>query len=184
MSTLPPSVSASVVTLPIGPPSSDAYTSGEFLKFWPPQVLNPALMNVANSLGVSPHHFNNKRGSMDSMDYGTASSPTSAAVSPQGGLSLQQPADIVVACPFEPPPQAKRRRRCFGSAPSVSYEELDATNNSIRTTNNSGSMDDEDSSAGNFIWQMMSSAGASPATQPPGSFPHAVAVSEDEMQMN
>lgn len=191
MKSLPPGISATVVTLPVGPPSGDAYSSGKFLKDWPPQVLNPALMNVPTSPGTSSYHINNKRGSIHSSDHAATSSPISVAAtgSPRGCMSSQQPTDFVVDCPFEPPPQAKRRRRCFGSAPTVSYEELDATTGNIGTIISSGSMDDDDRSSENYIWQMRPSA-AGQAHPPPavvqhqGPFsPHPVAISEDEMQM-
>ena len=84
MSSLPQHCNVSVRTMPIGKPSD--YNSERFLQDWPPQVLQPDLVNNSHNMNE------NKRESH--------------------WLDFQFDEGTVVECPFETAPNPKRRRFC------------------------------------------------------------------------
>jgi len=105
MAQLGNSVTNSIFTVPLGRPQE--YSSGIFLKDWPPQVLQPTLVDDDNNHMMMG--YQNKRSSaFSSSDY---------------DHSFHHPVEDFgeeVECPFEPPPAAKRRRYCddeFSSSP-------------------------------------------------------------------
>ncbi len=110
MAQLGTNCSVNVATLPIGRPPE--YTSGNFLKDWPPQVLQPNLLENHGSdhKRVAPPPSLN--GSMRTV------SEEFQAVSDEEG--------VVVDCPFELP-AAKRRRFCddLTSFQPIPYNEDD-----------------------------------------------------------
>jgi hypothetical protein len=81
-------VSNTIATVPLGRPAE--YSSGEFLKDWPPQVLQPTL--AQDTTGFQKRH---------------------------GFFECTFADDLgeEVPCPFEQPPAAKRRRFCDDVAP-------------------------------------------------------------------
>lgn len=106
--------STNVATLPIGRPLD--YSSAEFLKDWPPQVLRPFLVDTASI----PNE--NKRGAHNITV--SSASPDSMTKTYYG--NHEEDADgVEVDCPFEMP-AAKRRRFC-------SSEVVDTTNNNNST---------------------------------------------------
>jgi hypothetical protein len=82
------SVSIGVATVPLGRPAE--YTSGEFLKDWPPQVLQPTLAEDTTAFQKRPGFF---------------------------GCAVEEDLGEEVACPFSQPPAAKRRRFCDDVSP-------------------------------------------------------------------
>lgn len=98
MAQLGTNCSVHVATLPIGRPSE--YTSGNFLKDWPPQVLQPNLLqhDLNDHKRVAPPPSLN--GSMRTVS--------------EEFQSVSDEEEIVVDCPFELP-AAKRRRFCDDS---------------------------------------------------------------------
>ena len=84
------SVMNAVVTVPLGRPAE--YSSGGFLKDWPAQVLQPTLAQEENNNGLQ------KRSGFFGCDY-------------------SEDMGEEVACPFEQPPAAKRRRFCDDVSP-------------------------------------------------------------------
>lgn len=86
------SVTNAMVTVPLGRPAE--YSSGEFLKDWPPQVLQPTLAQDTNPTMLKRSGFFGRTVSED--------------------LEGEE-----VECPFEQAPVAKRRRFCDDNLPLV-----------------------------------------------------------------
>jgi hypothetical protein len=101
MAQLGSSISTNVATLPVGRPAE--YTSGNFLKDWPPQVLQPTLLADTNS---DPH----KRGAPPAPPQSIPFLDSMRTVS----TYEEDDVGVVVECPFEMP-AAKRRRFCDDS---------------------------------------------------------------------
>jgi len=89
MAHLGPTVMNAVVNVPLGRPAE--YSSGGFLKDWPAQVLQPTLAQDTTGL--------QKRSGFFGCDYS------------------EDMMGEEVACPFEQPPAAKRRRFCDDVSP-------------------------------------------------------------------
>ena len=96
MAQLGSNISVNVATLPIGRPTE--YTSGNFLKDWPPQVLQPNLLLI---------HDPNDHKRMAPPPSLSDSMRTVSEEFPSGS----DDEGIIVDCPFELP-AAKRRRYC------------------------------------------------------------------------
>eukprot|EP00429_Kryptoperidinium_foliaceum_P004214 CAMPEP_0176012864 /NCGR_PEP_ID=MMETSP0120_2-20121206/6014_1 /TAXON_ID=160619 /ORGANISM="Kryptoperidinium foliaceum, Strain CCMP 1326" /LENGTH=302 /DNA_ID=CAMNT_0017345761 /DNA_START=232 /DNA_END=1140 /DNA_ORIENTATION=+ len=88
MAQLGASISNTVATIPVGRP--DEYTSGNFLKDWPPQVLQPSLQDNIEFDNMMKRRPPQSLGRTVSQDFEEG---------------------VVVECPFEMP-AAKRRRFC------------------------------------------------------------------------
>jgi len=113
MAQLGNNISVSVATLPIGRPTE--YTSGNFLKDWPPQVLQPNLLLVND-----PNDHKRMAPPPILNDFMRTVSEEFPSGSDDEG--------IVVDCPFELP-AAKRRRYCDDTAPfqPIPYTENDVS---------------------------------------------------------
>jgi hypothetical protein len=90
IASLPQTCNTCVATMPIGKPK-DNYNTGKFLQEWPPQVLQPHLVNNTGS-----NNNEHKR--------------ESHWLDPQQNYSAEE-GGTVVECPFETP-NPKRRRFC------------------------------------------------------------------------
>lgn len=112
MAQLGSNISVSVATLPIGRPTE--YTSGNFLKDWPPQVLQPNLL-----LAHDPN--DHKR-----MAPPPSLNDTMRTVSEEFP-SGSDDEGIIVDCPFELP-AAKRRRYCDDTTP---FQPIPYTENNV-----------------------------------------------------
>lgn len=104
-------VSTNVVAVPIGRPSE--YTSGNFLKDWPPQVLQPSLLE-STLQGYNNEHKRTSQSIM-AFDGDMRSVSTTEDDHPQQDyfdiMNSSDDMGIVVDCPFALP-AAKRRRFC------------------------------------------------------------------------
>lgn len=111
-------ISTSIVSLPIGKPSE--YSSGEFLKEWPPQVLQPNLLQTSDNNENKRGALNYSHESPNSGDLGgTMKQQSYQQTSSTSMVSMISDDDdhpgVEVDCPFELP-AAKRRRRFHHSS--------------------------------------------------------------------
>lgn len=98
--------STNVVTLPIGKPTD--YSSANFLKDWPPQVLQPYLLETA---GINNE---NKRGAHNIQ--GNSLSTGSDCGKTYYGNHQEDADGVEVECPFEQPAAKRRRLFCASEA--------------------------------------------------------------------